>query len=265
MFARNREKLRLNLLPRTDAQKETYSNPDNDPKGDWKATPLHAKSGKDKSFEYRFKNGVVWSPPLGTFPRYARKTLAEFDENNEVWFGKDGKSVPSRKSYLSEVKSGVTPVTIWLNNEVGNTHEANNELKALLGGGIFDNPKPTKLIKQILQLSTSPTEGDIILDFFAGSCTTADALLSLNQEDGGNRKFICIQLPEPLSPPKKLRDGTLLSTVADIGSERIRRVIRRIQQNGDVQTSNTIDEEYNQLGFKVFRLSTSNYRCWQWQ
>ena len=132
------------------------------------------------------------------------KHLLNLIKINEIWFGQDGKSVPSRKSYLSEVKSGVTPVTIWLNDEVGNTHEANNELKSLLGGGVFDNPKPTELIKQILQLSTSPTDGDVVLDFFAGSCTTADALLRLNQEDGGNRKFICIQLPEPVSPPKKI-------------------------------------------------------------
>ena len=264
VFARNKEKLKLNLLPRTDDQKATYSNPDNDPRGVWKATPLHAKSGKKQSlFKYRFKNGIVWSPPPGTFPRYARKTLDEYDENNEIWFGKDGKSTPARKSYLSEVKSGVTPVTIWLNDEVGNTHKANNELKALLGGGIFDNPKPTDLIKRILQLSTSPSEGHIVLDFFAGSCTTADAVLDLNQENGGNRRFICIQLPEPLSAPKKLENGTTLSNVSDIGKERIQCAIDRIKQNGDVQISNENDEEHNPLGFKVFKLSPSNYRSWQ--
>ena len=263
VFARNKEKLKLNLLPRTDAQKATYSNPDNDPKGAWKATPIHAKSGKKRAFEYRFKNGVVWSPPPGTFPRYARETLTDLDENNEIWFGKDGKSTPARKSYLSKVKSGVTPVTIWLNDEVGNTHKANNELKALLGGGIFDNPKPTDLIKRILQLSTSPSEGHIVLDFFAGSCTTADAVLDLNQQDEGNRKFICVQLPEPLPAPKKLENGTLLSTVADIGKERIRCAINRIQQNVDAQDPKTIDAEYKQTGFKIFKLSLSNYRSWQ--
>ena len=258
VFARNREKLRLNLLPRTAAQKATYSNPDDDPRGVWKATPLHAKSGKNQStFKYTFKNGVVWSPPPGTFPRYARETFAELDENNEIWFGKDGRSVPSRKSYLSKVKAGVTPVTVWLNDEVGNTHGATNELKALLGGGIFDNPKPTTLIKRILQLSTSPSREDIVLDFFAGSGTTADALLRLNQEDGGNRRFICIQLPEPLEPPKKLDDGTILSSVADISKERIRRAITRIQQKDDN------DEASHQIGVKVFKLSPSNYRSWQ--
>ena len=264
VFARNKEKLKLNLLPRTDAQKTSYSNPDKDPKGVWKATPLHAKSGKKQSlFRYTFKNGVVWSPPPGRFPRYAKETLDELDANNEIWFGKEGKSTPSKKSYLSEVKSGITPVTVWLNDEVGNTHEANNELKALLGGGIFDNPKPTSLIKRILQLSTSPSEEDIVLDFFAGSCTTADAVLDLNQQDGGNRKFICVQLPEPLDPPKILENGTVLSTVADIGTERIRSVITRIKQKDDIQPPTETNEASNQLGFKGFKLSPSNYRCWQ--
>ena len=264
VFARNKEKFKLNLLPRTDAQKTSYSNPDNDPNGVWKATPLHAKSGKKQSlFKYTFKNGVVWSPPPGRFPRYARKTLDELDANDEIWFGKEGKSTPSKKSYLSEVKSGITPVTVWLNDEVGNTHQANNELKALLGGGIFDNPKPTGLIKRILQLSILPSDGHIVLDFFAGSCTTADAVLDLNQQDGGNRRFICVQLPEPLDPPKILENGTVLSNVAEIGAERIRGVITRIQQKDDVQLSMEINERYEQLGFKVFKLSPSNYRCWQ--
>ena len=264
VFARNKEKLKLNLLPRTDAQKTSYSNPDNDPKGVWKATPLHAKSGKKQSlFKYTFKNRVVWSPPPGRFPRYATETLDKLDANNEIWFGKDGKSTPSKKSYLSEVKSGITPVTVWLNDEVGNTHQANNELKALLGGGIFDNPKPTSLIKRMLQLSTSLSDEDIVLDFFAGSCTTADAVLDLNQGDGGNRRFICVQLPEPFDPPKTLENGTQLSNVAEIGKERIRSVITRIQQKDDVQPSMEIDEGHAQLGFKVFKLSSSNYRCWQ--
>ena len=264
VFARNKEQLKINLLPRTDDQRSSYSNPDNDPKGVWKATPIHAKSGKNSSFEYKFKNGVVWSPPPGRFSRYSRETLTELEANNELWFGMEGKStVPSKKSYLSEVKSGITPVTIWLNDEVGNTHIANNELKALLGGGIFDNPKPTDLIKRILQLSTSASEGDIVLDFFAGSCTTADAVLSLNQENGGNRRFICVQLPEPIQPPKKSKHGTLLANVSDIGKERIQRVIDRIQHQGKAQYSIEFPEEYNQLGFKVFKLSDSNYRHWE--
>jgi len=263
VFAKNKEQLNLGLLPRTDEQKATYSNPDNDLKGPWKATPLHAKSGKTHTFEYTFKNGVVWSPPSGTFPRYSEETLARLDANNEIWFGTAGKAMPARKSYLSEVKHGVTPVTLWLHDEVGNTHEANTELKSLLGGGIFDNPKPSDLIRRMLQLSTSDSNGDIVLDFFAGSCTTAHAVLKLNREDGGNRRFICVQLPEPLKPHKKLGDGTILTTVSDIGKERIRRVISAIQAAKANQSPSETQGDAGQLGVKVLKLSTSNYSYWQ--
>ena len=194
-------------------------------------------------------------PPPGTFPRFSRETLAELDANNEIWFGKNGNATPRKRIYLSEVKSGVTPVTVWLNDEVGNTSDANNELKALLGSGIFDNPKPTKLIKRIIQLSTSPSDGDIVLDFFAGSCTTADALLDLNLEDGGNIRFICVQLPEPLSPPKESKSGALLSNVSDIGKERIRRVLAKIRESN-------LFHESEDLGVRVFKLTKSNYRLW---
>ena len=256
VFARNKEQFKLNLLPRSDAQKATYSNPDNDLKGAWKATPLHAKSGKNQSvFKYRFKNGLVWSPPPGTFPRYAKEMLAELDGNSEIWFGKDGKSTPARKSYLSEVKSGVTPVTVWLNHEVGNTHEANNELKELLGAGIFDNPKPTRLIKRILQLSTSPSEEDIVLDFFAGSCTTADAVLNLNREDGGNRRFIMVQLPESTPEGSTVRNKGY-KTISDIGKERVRRILAKMEE-GNLFYDST------DLGVRVFKLTESNYQLWK--
>src|SRR5690606_4483139 len=196
VYAKNSSNTIINLQPRTIKQLEGYSNPDNDPRGDWKSTPLHAKSGNASSFSYTFKNGVTWSPPKGTYPRFSRETLKEMEEKKEIWFGKDGKTVPSRKSFLSEVKKGVTPVTIWPHQEVGHNHEANDEMKSIELGGIFNNPKPSRLIKRILQLASNLDDRDIILDFFAGSGTTAQAVLELNKEDGGNRKFILVQLPE---------------------------------------------------------------------
>ena len=262
VYARSKEQLKFNLLPRTEKQRAAYSNSDNHPKGPWKATPLHAKSGRIQAFEYTFKNGVTWSPPRGTFPRYARKTLARLDANDEIWFGKDGKSTPARKTFLSNAKPGVTPVTIWLHEEVGHNHEANNELKKLWGGGIFDNPKPTRLIKRMLELATSVSDSDIVLDFFAGSCTTAHALLKLNHVGGGNRRFICVQLPEPVEPPKALNGGTILDTVADIGKERIRRVFARIRQEKDPQLLPDTHRAQEDLGFRVFKLAVSNYRPW---
>jgi adenine-specific DNA-methyltransferase len=190
VFAKDKENVRFILLPRTEQQEAAYGNPDNDPRGPWKATPLHAKSGSGSGFTYTFKNGVVWSPPPGTFPRYSPDTLAQLDENNEIWFGPDGKSTPSRKSFLSNVKQGVVPVTIWPYQEVGHNHEAINELKALFPENPFSNPKPTRLIRQVAFLSG----GNMVLDYFAGSGTTGHAVISLNREDGGRRKFILVEM-----------------------------------------------------------------------
>ncbi len=255
VYARAAEYFELKLQPRTEEQRAAYSNPDNHPQGPWKATPLHAKSGNTKGFHFRFRNGVDWSPPPGTYPRFSVETLARLDTNNEIWFGKDAKSTPSRKTFLSEAKEGVTPVTIWKYEEVGHTHEANNELKALDLGGVFENPKPTRLIKRMVELCVTSGENDIILDFFAGSCTTAQAVLELNREDGGNRRFIMVQLPEPTGNKD-------YATIADIGKERIRRVIAKMKKERAGKLDLKVRESPEGLGFKVFKLAESNYRQW---
>lgn len=165
---------RPNRLPRTDAMNARYRNPDNHPKGPWKATPLHAKSGSEKgaTFKYTFRNGVTWSPPPGTFPRFSAETLARMDEGNEIWFGADGKNTPSRKTFLSEIgEDGVVAQTIWSHDEVGHNHEAKTEAKAFNQADVFATPKPERLIQRILTIATSP--GDLVLDSFLGSGTTA--------------------------------------------------------------------------------------------
>ncbi|MGO8749589.1 MAG: site-specific DNA-methyltransferase [Thermoguttaceae bacterium] len=254
IFARNKEAVTLNLQGRTEEQVSAYLNPDNHPKGPWKGTPLHAKSGSAVGFQYTFRNGVTWSPPPGTFPRFSEPTLAALDAQDEIWFGSDGKATPSRKTFLSEAKSGVTPITIWPYDEVGHNHEANNELKALDLAGVFDNPKPARLIRRMLELSTSGTAGHIVLDFFAGSGTTAHAVLDLNHQDSGNRKFILVQLPEPTT-----REG--FRTIADIANERVRRFIKKLND----ERANTLDLDggvTEDRGFRAFRLSESNFTTW---
>lgn len=259
VYAKSKESYELNLQPRTEEQKAAYSNPDNHPKGPWKATPLHAKSGRQQSFSYKFKNGVTWSPPPGTYPRFSYTTLSKLDEKEEIWFGTDGKAIPSRKTFLADAKAGVTPVTIWPYDEVGHTHEANNELKSLLGEGIFENPKPTKLIKRIIQLTT--LDDDIILDFFSGSCTTAHAVFDLNREDGHDRRFLMIQLPESVQADSVAYKAGY-KTIADIGKERLRRAINKINEsdNGKLRLE---ERETEDLGFRVFRLSSSNTKVWK--
>ena len=238
----------IKLLPRNKTQLSAYSNPDGHSKGVWKATPLHAKSGSDKS-SYIFNNGVVWTPPIGTYRRYNDSSMKEMDDNDEIWFGVDGKQIPSRKSFLIEVKGGVTPTTIWLHTEVGHNHEANNEIKNLQLSGCFNNPKPTRLLKQCSQLVTN--HRDIILDFFAGSSTTAHAVMQLNAEDGGNRRFIMVQLPEACGAKSEAAKAGY-STIAEISKERIRRAGRKILE-GDCH------EAWNKdVGFRVLKVDSSN-------
>lgn len=173
IYAKDKNSWRPNKMPRTDEMNARYRNPDNHPKGPWKATPLHAKSGSEsnKNFSFTFKNGVVWSPPSGTFPRFSEETLKRYDAGNEIWFGKDGKASPSRKTFLSELADDGTPCpTVWLHSDAGNNHEAREEVKAFNPDNPFDTPKPEKLLHRIIHLATKP--GDIVLDSFAGSGTT---------------------------------------------------------------------------------------------
>jgi len=261
VFAKSKLDSKLALQPRNEEQKSAYSNPDNHPKGPWKSTPLHAKSGSNRA-AYTFKNGGTWSPPAGTYRRFSDDTMFEMDQNNEIWFGANGLATPSRKSFLSDVKDGITPVTIWTHDEVGHTHEANNELKALLGQGVFDNPKPTRLIRRILQLVTSSDNSDIIMDFFAGSGTTGNAVLLQNAADGGNRRYILVQLPEPLNPENKEQKTALdfcdqhgkPRTIAEITKERLRLGAAAIKADNNLFSCD--------LGFRLFKLDQSNIRVW---
>jgi adenine-specific DNA-methyltransferase len=173
IFAANKEGWRPNKLPRSDEMNARYANPDHHPKGPWKATPLHAKSGSEKAqkFTFTFKNGYVWSAPPGTFPRFSEDTLRRYDEGNEIWFGRDGTAQPSRKTFLSELTNdGTPPLTVWLNDEVGHNHEAKTEAKEFNSTDVFATPKPERLLNRILHIATNP--GDLVFDSFAGSGTT---------------------------------------------------------------------------------------------
>ena len=185
-YAKNEKNkdFKINLLARTAEQDARYKNPDNDPRGNWMTQPLHAKSGTDRKYSFTFKNGVTWKPPVGTFPRYSLETLRKADEEGQIWFGSNGTAVPRLKKYLQEMKEGVIPKTIWLYDEVGSNDEARSELKKIFSDNPFDTPKPTRLLKTIFKLGSN--KNDLILDSFAGSGTTADAVMQLNKEDDGD-------------------------------------------------------------------------------
>ena len=174
LYAKKKELWKPVLLPRTEEMNAAYKNPDNHPKGPWKATPLHAKSGSAASanFSYTFKNGVVFTPPKGTFSRYSAESLRQMDEGDEIWFGKNGNSTPSRKTFLCDLrKAGVTAKTIWRFDEVGHNHEAREEVKAIVPNDVFATPKPERLLNRIVHIASNP--GDLVLDSFLGSGTTA--------------------------------------------------------------------------------------------
>jgi adenine-specific DNA-methyltransferase len=175
VYAKDKETWRPYRMERTGEMDKRYKNPDGHPKGPWKSTPLYAKrkgSEKEQAFTYTFKNGVTWAPPKGTSPRFPADKLRQMDENDEIWFGVKGDATPSRKTFLSELKiSGTPSPTLWLHTEVGHNHEATEEVKAINSIESFSTPKPERLIKRVLDLSTKP--GDLVLDSFLGSGTTA--------------------------------------------------------------------------------------------
>jgi len=188
VYAKNKVLWRPNLLERSEKATARYKNPDNDPKGPWKPITLHAKSGKNGDFEYTFKNGYTWKPIPGTFPRFSKDTLAKYDKENKIWFGKDGKSIPAVKNYLSEVKQGVTALTVWTYDEVGHNHEAKSEVKVFNQDDPFATPKPERLIERVITLSTNA--GDLVLDSFLGSGTTAAVAHKMG------RRYIGIEMGE---------------------------------------------------------------------
>ena len=252
-YSKKKEFFHIGKLPRTAQMNAAYKNPDNHPKGPWKATPLHARSGSDSNanFSYTFKNGVVFTPPTGRFSAYSKETLKAMDDNNEIWFGKDGKSIPSRKTFLCDLKNdGVVPRTIISYSEGGHNHEADEEMKKLMEKKVFTSPKPTKLLHLLLTLGNTNKEA-IILDFFSGSATTAHAVMQLNSEDGGNRKFIMVQLPEKTEEKSEAFKAGY-KNICEIGKERIRRAGKKIKEESPLTTQDL------DTGFRVLKLDSTN-------
>ncbi len=188
VYALDKERFHMNLLPRTEGSLKNYSNPDNDPRGVWQSLPLQAKSGSASTanFVHVFSNGVKWSPPPGRFPAFSHESLDALERDNRIWFGKKGTNVPRYKKFLSDVKDGFVPTTLWFRDEVGDNQEAKREVKAL--GLVFDTPKPERLIERVLTLATNA--GDLVMDCFLGSGTTAAVAHKLN------RRYIGVEIGE---------------------------------------------------------------------
>ena len=184
---------RFNLLPRTEKANQRYKNPDDDPRGPWQSVALQAKSGTQENvYTVTFPNGVTWTPPSGTYPKFPKEGLLSLYEEGCLYFGKKGKNVPRLKKYLSDVMQGMVLNSILKANDVGSTQAATETLKNILGNNVFNSPKAIRLIQKFLLISTGPN--DTVLDYFAGSGTTGQAVLNLNITDNGNRKFILVEM-----------------------------------------------------------------------
>ncbi|MCW3998887.1 MAG: site-specific DNA-methyltransferase [Candidatus Bathyarchaeota archaeon] len=204
-YAKKKELWRPNLLPRTDKQNDRYKNPDNDYRGLWKPSGLDVKT-YSAAYDYPITtpSGRVVNPPAGACWRVPPKRFKELVQDKRIWFGEDGNNVPCIKRFLSEVKEGITPLTIWTYQEVGHNQEGKQELKAMISEGeIFNTPKAKRLLKRIITIGAS--SNSIILDFFAGSGTTAEATLDLNMEDSGKRKYILVETGDYFESTMKRR------------------------------------------------------------
>jgi adenine-specific DNA-methyltransferase len=251
------------LLPRTDEQNKPYKNDEVDGRGLWRSDNLLVKSFS-QSAVYPIINpntGEEFLPPQGSCWRASRGTMDVWLKENRIFFGKDGTGAPQLKRYLNEVQQGRVPNTWWTFQEVGHNDAANKELKALFNSKApFDTPKPVSLIKQMLMVSVKKTD-DIILDFFAGSSTTAHAVMQLNAEDGGNRKFIMVQLPELCNEQSEAFKAGY-KTIAEISKERIRRAGKKIKDEREQTASGQGVLQYAptsiDTGFRVLKIDSSN-------
>ena len=256
-YAKSVNDLVLKLLPRSKELDNTYSNPDKDERGPWKAGDFSAgnKGGRaTASCVYEIVNpitGEKYLPPDGRRWVYNQEKMEQLLNENRVWFGPDNKGKPKYKRFLSEVRRGITASTIF--DDVGTNTNASAEFNAVFGKkDAFETPKPVALIKKLMQIGASSS--DFTLDFFAGSATTAHAVMQLNSEDSGNRKFIMVQLPEFCDEnTEAFKAG--YKTIAEISKERIRRAATKVKEE---------NPEYDgDLGFKVFKLDSTNIKPWE--
>lgn len=239
-----------NLLPRDNT--DAYSNPDNDPKGPWKTDPITAHNYYAADYTITKPNGVVIKRPQDRYWAYSEDTMKRMIAENAIVWG-EGNSMPLAKRYLCDVQDGLVPVTLFSREFAGDSSQAKKQIDSLFEEckGVFDYTKPVKLITRLLQIGSNPE--DIILDFFSGSATTAHAVMQLNAEDGGHRKFIMVQLPEPCDEASEAYKAGY-KNICEIGKERIRRAGDKIKSESPMTTQDL------DIGFRILKLDNTNMK-----
>lgn len=257
-YVKNSEnpKSAIGKMTLSEKRKASFSNPDNDERGPWASvdmTGMIGRATKDQFFEVELPSGRVIAPPKGRSWGLVERTFISLRNENRIWFGANGDNVPRVKRFMSEVEGQTVP-TYWAHDEVGTNEEASDELLNLFEiPKIFDTPKPTSLIKRLIEIGTSPSKEHIVLDFFAGSGSTAHAVLAKNAADGGNRKVMMIQMPEPVSDRSEASKHGFID-IAEISKERVRRAGKRILE-GDYHPDWNRD-----VGFRLLKVDTSNMK-----
>ena len=247
--------------PRTEKSDSIYSNPDNDPRGVWTSVSYVNPATKEQrpNLTYPIINPITGQEvnhPTNAWKYEYERHLIHVKENRLYWGANGENTYPRLKKFLCEVEDGMVPVNLWKREDVGTTDAASKELSILMGAKIFDFPKPVDLVKFMSQIVASDKDS-IILDFFSGSATTAHAVMQLNAEDGGHRRFICVQLPEKTDEQSEAYKAGY-KTICEIGKERIRRAGEKIkEENKDKEGIENLD-----IGFKVFKLDSSNLVKW---
>ena len=252
VYAKSIIDFKIGKLPRTEEANARYKNPDNDPRGAWTPDNLTVKTySAANDYPIITPGGRVVTPAHGSCWRVSKSRFDELVADNRVYFGSDGNNVPRLKRFLNELQDGMTPTTIWKFQDVGHNQEGRQELKKLFDDkGYFDGPKPVRLLNRVIQIANT-NEDSIILDFFSGSATTAHAVMQLNAEDGGNRKYIMVQLPEETDEKSEAYKAGY-KNICEIGKERIRRAAKKIaEENPEAKFDG---------GFRVLKCDSSNMK-----
>ena len=252
MYVKNIMEFTIGRLPRTEEANARYSNPDNDPRGVWMSSDISVKTyNAECDYPITTPSGRVVEPPAGRCWSLSKKAFLERLQDNRIWFGPDGNGVPRIKRFLTDLKhQGMAPTSIMFFKDVGHSQEGAQEVSKLMDGGFFSGPKPQRLMKRLLTLSNLKSDS-IVLDFFSGSASTAHAVMQLNAEDDGHRKFIMVQLPETTGEKSEAYKAGY-PNICEIGKERIRRAAKKIAEEHP-------DAKFDG-GFRVLKCDSSNMK-----
>ena len=252
MYVKNIMEFTIGRLPRTEEANSRYSNPDNDPRGVWMSSDISVKTyNAECDYPITTPSGRVVEPPAGRCWSLSKQAFFERLQDNRIWFGPDGNGVPRIKRFLTDLKhQGMAPTSIMFFKDVGHSQEGAQEVSKLMDGGFFSGPKPQRLMKRLLTLSNLKSDS-IVLDFFSGSASTAHAVMQLNAEDDGHRKFIMVQLPETTGEKSEAYKAGY-QNICEIGKERIRRAAKKIAEEHP-------DAKFDG-GFRVLKCDSSNMK-----